>query len=345
MGRGTLVWLLPLVLALIPSADALAVWRGIDRADNRIVFAGALPGADREAHRHVRLEDADGELDAWEAHWSARRWKVPLLRLRLWMLAPGGSYRAGGDKSIEHVIRTHPLFKELAFSANEAGTAESVLGPVEYLVFEAGRFRCAAWRLYQSRRPTGEADTLGDTRMTGLHCPIDRRVDVRVLNTLLTRIGIRGIAVPEADPVEATPARGRQDVLADLVRSGNMTGLRRIAADGLDPDYGIPVSHPRFAGGRSIRRPMLVGAALHGHTEMAVFLIELGASTEGLAAGAICAAVALDRPAIVTVLVEANPALAEYGRCGKQRDLTVLGQARRLGRAAIVDILRAAQGR
>ena len=344
-GRGTLVWLLPLVLALIPSTDTLAVWRGIDRADNRIVFAGALPGADREAHRHVRSEDVDGELDAWEVHWTARRWKVPLLRLRLWLLAPGGSYRAGERKSIEDEIRTHPLFETLALSADEAGTAESVLGPVEYLIFEAGRFRCAAWQVYLSRRPTGEADTLGDTLMTGLHCPTDRRVDARVLDTLLARIGIRGIAVPEADPVEATPARTRQDVLADLVRSGDMAGLRRIAVDGLDPDRAIPVSHPRFAGGRPIRRPLLMGAALHGHTEMAVFLIELGASTEGRAADAICAAVAADRPAIVTVLVEANPALAEYGRCGKQRDLTALGQARRLGRAAIVDILRAAQER
>lgn len=344
-GRGTLAWLLPVALALIPSTDALAVWRGIDRADNRIVFAGALPGADRLAHRHVRLEDAGGELEAWEAHWSARRWKVPLLRLRLWMLAPGGSYRAEDRESIEHLIRTHPLFEDLAFSASEAGTAESMLGPVEYLVFGAGRFRCAAWQVYLSRRATREAGALGDTLMTGLHCPVDGGVDARVLDGLLTRIGIRGIAVPGAGPVEAPSARGREEVLAGLVRSGDMTGLRRIAAHRLDPDDAIMVSHPRFAGGRSIRRPMLMGAALYGHVEMAVFLIALGAFTEGRAAGAICAAVALDRPAIAAVLVEANPGLAEYGRCGKRRNMTALEQARRLGRAAIVDILRAARGR
>ena len=345
MGHGRLVWLLPLVLALIPSTDALAVWRGIERADNRIVFAGEVSGADREAHRHVRLEDADGELEAWEAHWSARRWKVPLLRLRLRLLAPGGSYRAEASKSIEHKIRTHPLFEHRDVSPGEAGTAESVLGPAEYLIFEAGRFRCAAWQVHLSRRPSDEADALGDALMTGLHCPVDGKVDARALDELLVRIGIRGIAVPEARRVEAPSAWDREDLLADLVRSGDMTGLRRVAARGLDPDDAIMVSHPRFAGGRPIFRPMLMGAALYGHTEMAVFLIELGASTEARAAGAICAAIARNHPEIVKVLLEANPVLAEYGRCGRQGGLTALALARRLGRAVIVDILRAARSR
>ena len=320
-------WLLPAALALVPPADALGQWRGIDRADNRIVFAGGLADADREAHRHLRLEDTGGQMEAYEAHWSARRWKVPVLRLRLRMLGRGEVYRSGSRESLEHNVRTHPLFRRLGFSALDAGTGESLLGPAEYLIFEADRFRCVTWRLYLNRGASDEADAIGDTLMTGLYCPRDRTVDAGVLDTLLARIGISGIAVPEAARTVLPP--NPEGGLAGLVWTGDMTGLRRVAARGLDPDHEIAVSHPRFAGGRLLRRPMLMAAALRGHTEMAVFLLGLGASAGGRAA----------------MLVGANPALADYARCGRDRGETALAQARRLGRARIVDILRAARRR
>ena len=112
--------------------------------------------------------------------------------------------------------------------------------------------------------------------MTGLYCPVSREVDAAQLASVVARIGIRGIAVPEADPAEVPSARSREEALAGLVRSGDMMALRRIAARGLDPDSVIPFSHPRFAGGQTLRRPMLMAASLHGHVEMTVFLLDLG---------------------------------------------------------------------
>ncbi len=343
--RGTLGWLLPLGLLLFPQSGVLANMQGIDRADNRIVFSGEVDGADREAHRRLRFEDAGGDLEAYEARWTARGERVPLLRLRLRLLAPGGSYRIGEPESVEQQIRTHPLFRRLAFTAVEAGTAESELGPAEYLVFRAGRHRCGVFRLYLSRNAGSEADVLGDMLMTALYCPVSHKVDAARLSGVLSRVGIRGIAVPETDPVEVPSARSREDALAGLVRSGDMQGLRRVAASGLDPDRVIPFSQTGFAGGRTLRRPMLMAASLFGHVEMTVFLLHLGAAAHGRAAGAICAAIARDHPEIVKVLLEANPALAGYGRCGRRGGLTALEVARRLDRTAIVELLRGARSR
>ena len=90
---------------------------------------------------------------------------------------------------------------------------------------------------------------------------------------------------------------------------------------------------------------MLMAASLYGHVEMTVFLLEYGAATDGLAAGAICAAIARDHAEIVRVLLEAKPALSEYGDCGRRGGLPALALARRLGREAIVELLRAARAR
>ena len=105
---------------------------------------------------------------------------------------------------------------------------------------------------------------LGDTLMTALYCPITGEVDAARLDYVLARVGIRGIAVPEGNPIASPPARSREEALIELVRSGEMKGLRRVAARGLDPNAVIPFSHPHFAGGRTIRRPMLMAAALYG---------------------------------------------------------------------------------
>ena len=345
MRRSTWGGGLPLVLALalVAPGEALARWQGIDREDNRILFAGGVPGADREGHRHRRFEDTGGKYDSYEAYWMARGRRVPLLRLRLHRKAPGEPYRLGDHKTVEHAIRNHRLFGGLAYKAIESGDAETALGPAEYLVFEAGRYRCGTWRLYRGRRAGHPPDALGDTLMTGLYCPVSRGVDAGRLAALLARTGIGGVAEPEA--VAAPPAPRREEVLARLAKSGDMAGLRRIAARGLDPDSVIPFSRPRFAGGRTLRRPMIVAAALFGHVEMTVFLLELGAATGGDAASAICAAVAGNHTGIVAALLESDPGLAWYGRCGRDRSRTALDLARRPGRAAILELLQAARAR
>ncbi len=340
-------WILPLMLGLALAAptDALAKWRGIDRAENRIVFAGEPAGADREAHRHLRFEDAGGKRETYEVHWRTRGWRLPLLRLRLRLQAPGHAFRPEGRKTVEHSIRTHPLFRGRAFATIEAGTAETVLGSAEYLVFEAGDNRCGTTRLYLSREAELPADALGDTMMTALYCPPSGEVDAARLAAVLARTGIRGIADPEEDPVEDSSAPGRDEVLAGLARSGDMKGLRRIAARSFDPDTAVAFSHPDFANGRTIRRPMLMAASLFGHVETVVFLLDHGASTHGRASGAICAAIARDHPRIVEVLLEADPTLAEYGRCGRRGGLSAIALAQRLGRRAVMDRLQATLGR
>lgn len=344
MQSSTLGWLTALMLMLILAApaDAVAKWRGIGRAENRIVFAGEPAGADSVSNRHLRLEDTGGKREAYEVHWRARGWRLPVLRLRLHMWTSSHAFWTAERKSLEGLIRTHPLFRGRAFAAIEVGTAKSVLGSAEYLVFEAGENRCGTMRLYVSRDAGISADMPGDTLMTALWCPPSGEVDVARLASVLARTGVRGIADPEAGPLEDPSAPGRDEVLAGLARSGDMKALRRIAAGDLDPDTVVAFSHPHFANGRTIRRPMLMAASLFGHVEMVVFLIDHGAATHGRAAGAICAAIARDRPRIVEVLLDADPALAEYGRCGRRGGLSAMALARRLDRRAIVDRLQAA---
>lgn len=340
-------WILPLSLSLtlVAPADALAKWRGIDRAENRIVFAGAPAGADSESIRHLRLEDTSGKRETYEIHWRARGWNLPLLRLRLRLQAPGHAFRPDDHKTFEDLVRTHPLFRGRDFATLEAGTEETVLGSAEYLVFAAGENRCGTTRLYLSREAEIPADALGDTMMTALYCPPSGEVDAARLASVLARTGIRGIADPVEGPVEDPSAPGLDEVLAGLTRSGDMKGLRRIAARGFDPDTTVAFSHPDFANGRTIRRPMLMAASLFGHVETVVFLLDHGAATHGRAAGAICAAIARDHPRIVEVLLDADPTLAEYGRCGRRGGLSAIALAQRLNRRAIMDRLQAALGR
>ena len=344
MQRKAFGWPLSLAVGLVLAApaDAVAKWRGIDRAENRIVFAGEPAGADSESNRHLRLEDTGGKRETYEIHWRARGWRLPLLRLRLRLQAPGHAFRPDERKTLEHLIRTHPLFRGRAFAIIEAGTEETVLGSAEYLVFEAGKNRCGTSRLYLSRAADTPADALGDTLMTALWCPPSGEVDAARLASVLARTGIRGIADPEAGPVEDPSAPDRDEVFAALAQSGDMKGLRRIAAGDLDPDTVVAFSHPHFANGRTIRRPMLMAASLFGHVEMVVFLLDHGAATHGRAAGAICAAIARDHPRIVEVLLNADPALAEYDRCGRRGGMSAMALARRLDRQEIIDRLQAA---
>lgn len=347
MPRRIIGWVFSLTLALLLAApaDALAKWRGIDRAESRIVFAGEPAGADSESNRHLRFEDSGGKRETYEIHWRARGWRLPLLRLRLRLQAPGHAFRPDERKTLEHLIRTHPLFRGRAFAAIETGFEETVLGSAEYLVFEAGEYRCGTSRLYLSREAETPADALGDTMMTALWCPPSGMVDAARLATVLARTGVRGIADPVAGPVEDPSAPGRGEVLTSLARSGDMKGLRRIAARGLDPNTVVAFSHRDFANGRTIRRPMLMAASLFGHVEMVVFLLNHGAATHGRAAGAICAAIARDHPRIVEVLLDANPELAEYGRCGRRGGLSAIALAQRLDRRTIIDRLQAVLAR
>ena len=277
--------LLVLVLLLAVPPEASAKWNGIDRSNNRILFLGAPFEAESEFHRHLRLEDTGGKGETYEAHWRARDSRLPLLRLRLRIQAPGQFFRSNKRKSLEQLVQSHPLFKRRAITTVESGTTRSMLGSADYLVFEAGKDRCGTFRLYPSPDWSNTGDSLDNMLLTALYCPVSNDVDAPVLSSLLARTGIRGIAEPEADPEEVPSARNRIEVLERVVPAGDMKGLRRIAVQGLDPDTEITFSHPRFANGRSIRRPLLLAASLYGHVEMTVFLLDHGATTAGSAGG------------------------------------------------------------
>ena len=179
------------------------------------------------------------------------------------------------------------------------------------------------------------AQSPGNTRLTGLYCPVSAHLDVATLESLLSKLGVRGIAVPKVEePKVASVPPSRHpspESLATLVTTGDIKGLRRVAAKDFDPDTVIPFRHPRFAGGRLVRRPILVAAALFGRTEIVVFLLNKGASTDGRSSQAICPAAAIGHLKIVEVLLRKNPKLKDVERCGRSGNLAPADLARRRG--------------
>ena len=335
---------LSLALVLLPALapPAQAKWRGIAEADSQIVFAGRDFDAYRASHRYLPFAERAHQMEGYLATWMAPSRRVPVFWTRLDILAPGYYFDSSWSRAIEEFPKLFVWFKPLDVTPGETGKAKTVLGEADYLVFAAGKYRCAAFRLYIDGAWAGSPHSAGNTRMFGLYCPVAGGVDGAAVESVLAKIGIREVAVPEAEPREAGTPPERD--LARLVRTGDIRGLRKAAIGGLDPDTVIRFSHPSFAGGREIDRPMLVAAALFGHTEVVVFLLEKGASTRGPGAGAICAAVATDRAGVVDALLENNPGLGEYGRCGRHRTLSPFALAMRLGHLDIAEALRKAGG-
>ncbi len=325
--------LLPaLAISLAAPAGAFAKWQGITPAENRIVFASDRFAGYREVHRYRPFKANHYTHENYMVRWTVGGRRLPVFRLYLQLLAPGRHFQGGTPTSLEGTARGLNWVEGLSFAASEAGTAETVLGSAEHLIFEAGRHRCGLFRLFANKSGISDPDTLGNIAMSGLYCPLSGEIDARAVESVLARVGIRDIAMPAPD----APAGND---LARLVTSGDLAGLRRAAGEDFDPDTLIPFSHPRFAGGRTIRRPMIVAASLFGRAGPAAFLIERGASVEGQASGAICAAIATNHPDIVDLLLEREPALAQYDRCGRGRNLSPVALARRLGHDSIAERL------
>ena len=339
MPRRTLCGLFPLALTLVLAlpADGFAKWRGIAAADSRIVFTGRQLDLYRAAHHYRPFAESAYRWEGYQATWRAGSRRLPVFWVRLRILAPGRYFPGRLQNLPEDTAKSFSWFRGKPFSAGETGAAQTVLGAAEYLVFTAGEDRCALFKSYFTDGSVHDPDNAGNVSLTGLYCPVSGEVDGAALEPVLARLGIRGVAVPEAEPPPSAAAPGEH--LARLVTTGDMRGLRRAAARGLDPDTLVSFDHPRFAGGRAIRRPMLMAAALFGHTEIAVFLLDKGASATGSAAGAICAAVAMNHLDIVKALVERNPALAQYGRCGADRTETAFAVAMRLGHLDVAEAL------
>ena len=339
MPRKTLCGLFPLALALVLAipADGFAKWRGIAEADNRIVFTGRQLDSYRAAHHYLPFAENAHRYERYMARWRAISRRVPVFWVQLQLLAPGRYFPSRLQRKLARYAQDLSWFKGKPFSAGETGSAATVLGQAEYLIFTSGGDRCALFSLYADDGFSTEPDTLGNTFMSGIYCPVSGEVDAGAVKSVLARIGIRGFSVPEAEEPQAASDPGER--LAQLVTAGDIRGLRRAAAKGLDPDTLIVFDHPRFARGRAIRRPMLMAAALFGHTEIVVFLLDKGAATAGSAAGAICAAIAMNHLDIVEALLERDPALARFDGCGPYRTETAFAVAMRLGHLDVAEAL------
>ena len=334
-------FVLLLTLVLAASTDAFAQrWRGITEAENRIVFSGHQPEDNRALHHYHPFDESQYSHEHYRTRWTAGSRRLPVLWVDLYILPPNRHFPASRPLSLDRYAQGLEWLKGKTFSTVDTGTARTAMGPADFLIFTADRHRCGVFVLYFDDGTISEPDTLGRTRVNGFYCPISGQVDAGTLESLLSKVGIRGIAVPKVEETRVhrrpAPRRPSADSLATLVATGDIKGLRRVAARDFDPDTIIPFQHPRFAGGRLIRRPILVAAALFGQTEIVVFLLNKGASTRGPSASAICAAIARRHPDIVEALLKKDPELKDYDRCGRSRTVPAIALARRLNLHDIV---------
>ena len=344
------VFALVLTILLAASPDAFAQrWRGITEAENRIVFAGNQLEDFRALHHYHPFGEGESSHEHYRARWTAGPRRLPVFWVDLYLLPPNRHFPASRPLDLDRYAQGLEWLKDKTFSTVDTGTAGTALGPADFLIFTADKHRCGVFVVYFDDGTISNSDTLGRTQVNGFYCPVSGQVDAGIVESLLSTVGIRGIAVPKVEEPQAArrpaPQRPSADSLATLVATGDIKGLRRVAARDFDPDTIIPFQHPRFAGGRVIRRPIIVAAALFGQTEMVVFLLNKGASTRGPSAGAICAAIARRHPDIVEVLLKKDPELKDYSGCGRRGGLTPMDLARRLNLQDIVDKLRETNSR
>lgn len=341
---------LVLALVLAASTEGFAQqWRGITEAENRLVFSGRHLENYPALHHYHPFGEGQFSHEHYRARWTTAARRLPVFWVDLYILPPDRHFPASKPMDLEQYAKGLEWLKGRTFSTAEAGTAGTAMGPADFLIFTADRHRCGVFVLYFDDGTIDVAETLGRTRVNGFYCPISGQVDADALESLLSRLGVRGIAVPKADEPQVSlrpvPQQASPESLAALVAGGDIKGLRRIAVRDFNPDTIIPFQHPRFARGRLIRRPILVAAALFGRTEMVVFLLNKGASTRGPSGGAICAAIARRHPDVVDVLLKKDPELSNYDRCGRGRTMSPISLARRLNLHDIVDKLLEAKSR
>lgn len=335
--------LFALVAALVLAAftDAFAQkWQGITEAENKIVFSGNDLD-DYPALHYYQPVDESNSQERYRARWTVGHRGRLVFRIDLIILPPDHHFPTNPGIQLDRI--TEALGRLKSFSTVDTGTVGTALGPAEFVMIEIGKHRCGAFHLFLDDGAISHPDTLGNRYLTGAYCPVSGQVDAQILESLLSKVGVRGIAVPKVEETQAGGPPGSQratmDPLTVLVATGDIKGLRRAAAKDFDPDTIVAFQHPRFADRQVIRRPILMAAALFGQTEMVVFLLKKGATTRGRSSGAICAAVAMKHPQIVDVLLKKDPELKNYDRCGRMGSLSPIDLARRRNLHDIVDML------
>ena len=136
---------------------------------------------------------------------------------------------------------------------------------------------------------------------------------------------------------------GCGDQLTTAVISGDVETLRALLDGGADPNAIIAFRHPNFAGGKRVKRRLLVVAAVHGHTGEAELLIGSGANlSHPQNEFAICPAAALGHVEFVQILIRAGIPATPRRKCGPDGDASPIQIAEARGHSEIVQILRVA---
>ncbi len=136
---------------------------------------------------------------------------------------------------------------------------------------------------------------------------------------------------------------GCSNPLAEALAEGDVEQLEALLHEGADANAVISFSHPAFAGGNTVKRRLLVAAAVYGNPQVVDVLVRNGA-TPTLSGNdfAICAAAAFGHEAVVRILLDAGASPSPSRKCGKDGNHSPLSIARAGGHAAVVELLEAA---
>ena len=136
---------------------------------------------------------------------------------------------------------------------------------------------------------------------------------------------------------------GCSDPIAQAVAKGDVERLETLLREGGDANAVMSFSHPQFAGGRTVRRTLLVAAAVHGDPRVVDVLVRNGAHP--VLSGndfAICPAAALGHEAVVRILLEAGASPSRSWKCGKDGSHTPLSIALENGHVAVAEMIQSA---
>ncbi len=136
---------------------------------------------------------------------------------------------------------------------------------------------------------------------------------------------------------------GCSDPLAEALAEGDVEQLETLLHEGADANAVVSFSHPAFAGGDTVKRKLLVAAAVYGNPRVVDVLVRNGA-TPTLSGNdfAICAAAAFGHEAVVKILLEAGASPNPSRKCGKDGNQSPLDIARARGHMAVVEVLETA---
>ena len=324
-----------LLLASLPVSAA--DWQTTTQSESRIVFSGPEVAGTRAFYRHLSFKANNYRAQTYSTVWRSKFRPLPVLFMQLNETAPDRHFPDYLQADLIDFARSH-LFKDKDLSFGKAGSATTAPGKAEYLVFTVDEHECSIFRQFDMTGAPDDLGTHGRIRLWGFHCPKPGIVKAGDMKSLLARVGVRSIAVPEMAAQQGVSG----DSLIQALDTGNIEVFREIFAG--NPDASIQFSHPDFAGGRITSGPVLMATTLFGRTEMTRQPLNKGASVDGRARRAICMTIEMRHREVVEILVQHDLKVNGYTQCGRGRNLLPLELAERLNLTGITKILRKTGG-